>query len=107
VHRDLVADHVDRVRARHPPGTPTGDRLDAAVGDARRLDLDDASVDVTLLLGPLYHLPDLGDRLAALTEAARIVHVVDSSSPLIMPYSTNVALLDRRVLRCNRKGDPA
>lgn len=73
VHRDLVADHVDQVRARHPPGTPTGDRLDAAVGDARRLDLDDTSVDVALLLGPLYHLVDAGDRRVAMAEAARIV----------------------------------
>ena len=73
VHRDLVADHVGAVRARHRPGTPTGVRLDAAVGDARSLDIEDASVDVTLLLGPLYHLPDPDDRRAAIAEAARIV----------------------------------
>ncbi len=73
VHRDLVASHVDAVRARHRPGTPTGDRLDAAVGDARRLDLRDASVDVVLLLGPLYHLPDAEDRRAAISEAVRVV----------------------------------
>ncbi len=72
-HRDIVAAHVDHVRANHQPGTPTGDRLDAAVGDARRLDLDDGSVDAVLLLGPLYHLVDPADRRRALTEAARIV----------------------------------
>jgi len=40
---------------------------------ARSLDLEDGSVDAVLLLGPLYHLPDRADRLAALKEAARIV----------------------------------
>ncbi|MEM9563464.1 MAG: class I SAM-dependent methyltransferase [Actinomycetota bacterium] len=73
VHRDLVMSHVEHIRARHRPGTPTGDRLDAAVEDARRLDLDDASVDAVLLLGPLYHLVDPDDRRRAITEAARIV----------------------------------
>lgn len=73
LHRDLVASHVDAVRSRHRLGTPTGDRLDAAVGDARRLDLGDSSADVVLLLGPLYHLPDAGDRRAAISEAARVV----------------------------------
>jgi SAM-dependent methyltransferase len=73
VHRDLVASHVDAVRTRHPLGTPTGDRLDTAAGDARRLDLQDSAVDVILLLGPLYHLPDADDRRAAMAEAARVV----------------------------------
>ncbi len=73
VHRDLVASHVEAVRTRHRPGTPSGDRLDAAVGDARHLDLPDSSVDVILLLGPLYHLPDVDDRRAAITEAVRVV----------------------------------
>jgi ubiquinone/menaquinone biosynthesis C-methylase UbiE len=48
-------------------------RLTASVGDARRLDRDDASVDVVLLLGPLYHLVDAGDRRAALGEAFRVL----------------------------------
>src|SRR4029079_9566439 len=43
------------------------------VGDARSLSADDASVDVVLLLGPMYHLQELDDRLAALREAARVV----------------------------------
>lgn len=66
-HRDIVAGHVEEVRARHD------DAVDAAVGDARAVDLGDASVDVVLLLGPLYHLPDPGDRARALAETARIV----------------------------------
>lgn len=42
-------------------------------GDARALPYDDASADAVLLLGPLYHLVDRGDRLAALTEAGRVL----------------------------------
>jgi Methylase involved in ubiquinone/menaquinone biosynthesis len=47
--------------------------FDAVVGDARDLPLPDASCDAALLLGPLYHLPDRDDRIAALVEARRIV----------------------------------
>jgi SAM-dependent methyltransferase len=67
VHRDLVGHHVEQVRNRH------GNRVDTAVGDARALDLDDDSVDVVLLLGPLYHLEERRDRLQALDEARRVV----------------------------------
>jgi hypothetical protein len=43
------------------------------VGDARELDLGDASVDAVLLLGPLYHLRRRQDRVRALAEALRVV----------------------------------
>jgi SAM-dependent methyltransferase len=45
----------------------------AVVGDARRLEDADASADAVLLLGPLYHLVERGDRVRALTEAGRVV----------------------------------
>ena len=45
----------------------------ASVGDARALEQADASVDVVLLLGPLYHLTDRGERVQALQEALRVV----------------------------------
>ena len=67
LHRDVIAHHVDQVRARH------GAQVDAAVGDARALDLADESVDAVLLLGPLYHLDDQAGRLTALREAHRVV----------------------------------
>ena len=67
VHRDLVTHHVEQVRARH------GEKVDTDVGDATALDLPDASMDVVLLLGPLYHLPAADSRLRALREAARVV----------------------------------
>ena len=47
--------------------------LSCRVGDARALDFPAAVADVVLLLGPLYHLTEAGDRARALQEAARIV----------------------------------
>src|SRR4051812_23187446 len=61
---DLVPAHVDRAAAL--------DGVEAKVGDARSLEEPDQSVDACLLLGPLYHLPEQADRLAALTEAVRV-----------------------------------
>jgi ubiquinone/menaquinone biosynthesis C-methylase UbiE len=46
--------------------------FEAMVGDARKLEQADDSVDVTLLLGPLYHLVDAADRAQALAEARRV-----------------------------------
>jgi SAM-dependent methyltransferase len=65
IHRDLVADHVAQLKSRHP-------EIDSSVGDARTLDIPDSSVDVVLLLGPIYHLPERDDRILALREAGRI-----------------------------------
>ncbi|GAA3381995.1 class I SAM-dependent methyltransferase [Cryptosporangium minutisporangium] len=46
--------------------------VDAVRGDARRLDEPDDAYQATLLLGPLYHLTDRAERLAALREAVRV-----------------------------------
>jgi len=68
-HRDLMPLHV-RQLAQDAGGLT---ELHTAVGDARELDLADASVDAVLLLGPLYHLPRQEDRVQTLREARRIV----------------------------------
>jgi SAM-dependent methyltransferase len=70
-HRDLVGLHVQQVLDAlvERPGVA----IDTAIGDARRLDLLDASVDAVLLFGPLYHLPRRPDRVQALAEARRVV----------------------------------
>ena len=67
-HRDIVPLHVEQLRA----DATELQRIETAVGDARSLDLNDASVDAVLLLGPLYHLERRADRLQALREARRI-----------------------------------
>ena len=61
-HRDVVPLHVEQVRDANVARATVG----TAVGDARSLDLDDASVDAVLLLGPLYHLSQRRDRVRAL-----------------------------------------
>jgi SAM-dependent methyltransferase len=48
-------------------------RFVAAEGDARALAEPDASYDVVLLLGPLYHLVERDDRIRSLTEAHRVL----------------------------------
>jgi SAM-dependent methyltransferase len=47
--------------------------VSARVGDARHLEEADSSVDAVLLLGPLYHLLERSERLAAVAEAVRVV----------------------------------
>lgn len=60
---DPVPLHLEHARARG---------ISAELGDARALPWPDASFDAVLLLGPLYHLGERGDRLRALREAARV-----------------------------------
>lgn len=62
---DPVPAHIEQAAAL--PG------VTARLGDARALAADDATAQVVLLLGPLYHLPDPRERARALTEAARVV----------------------------------
>jgi len=62
---DPLPEHVAEAKTR--PG------VTATLGDARALPVADASVDAVLLLGPLYHLLDRADRVAAWAEARRAV----------------------------------
>jgi SAM-dependent methyltransferase len=66
---DIVPEHVEVARrlAERTPG------VTASLADARELPVPDAEFDAALLLGPLYHLTERDDRLAALREAARAV----------------------------------
>lgn len=60
---DPVPEHVSDAAAR--PG------VSAAVADARHLPVTDRGVDAVLLLGPLYHLLERAERVAAWREAGR------------------------------------
>jgi SAM-dependent methyltransferase len=64
---DPVPLHIEQAQAIEPPVAS------ATLGDARQLDWPDASVDVVLMLGPLYHLTEHMDRVRALQEANRVV----------------------------------
>jgi SAM-dependent methyltransferase len=67
---DPVALHVEQAGAASA-AQPDAPLASAVVGDARALPVDDSSVDVVLLLGPLYHLTHAADRARALQEARR------------------------------------
>jgi ubiquinone/menaquinone biosynthesis C-methylase UbiE len=63
----LVAE-AQRRSATHPRPLAS-----CGVGDARATNFPDASADIVLLLGPLYHLTAALDRARALDEAARVL----------------------------------
>jgi SAM-dependent methyltransferase len=65
---DPVPGHVATARAL----SPKAGSIDAQIGDARFLPFKDASMDAVLVLGPMYHLTEEQDRIAALREALRI-----------------------------------
>jgi ubiquinone/menaquinone biosynthesis C-methylase UbiE len=64
----------------------------AAVGDARYLDEPDASCDAVLLFGPLYHLTERAERMAALAEAWRVLR--PGGLALVVAISRVASLLD-------------
>ncbi|MFC4452213.1 class I SAM-dependent methyltransferase [Deinococcus sonorensis] len=68
---DAVPLHVEAA-LRRSAAAPRG-LASAVVGDARALPYPDATADMVLLLGPLYHLTDPQDWANALTEAFRCV----------------------------------
>jgi SAM-dependent methyltransferase len=68
--RDPMPRHIEEALNDDQPDRPLAS---AATGDARHLDFADESADAVLLLGPLYHLTDLEDRLVALREARRVL----------------------------------
>lgn len=68
---DPVARHVDEARERN---AECPRRLDATVvADGRAIPRPANSADAVLLMGPLYHLQKLTDRMAALSEARRLL----------------------------------
>jgi SAM-dependent methyltransferase len=68
---DPIESHV--AQAAEGLASVEGTTSRASVGEARKVDLPDGSVDVALLLGPLYHLVERSERHQALREAQRIL----------------------------------
>jgi ubiquinone/menaquinone biosynthesis C-methylase UbiE len=69
---DPVALHVEqaRIASSHDENS---ELASAEVGDARELPWREGTIDVVMLLGPLYHLTLADDRLRALAEARRVL----------------------------------
>ena len=71
---DPVPRHVDQAR-KASASQPTYPLATIGEGDARSLGQEDESVDVVLLMGPMYHLTSREDRIKALREAHRVLRV--------------------------------
>ena len=69
---DPVPLHVEQASAASQ-AQPDHPIAELYVGDARHLDRADDSVDVVLMMGPLYHLTEQNERIAALRESYRIL----------------------------------
>ena len=69
---DPVPLHVEQASAASQ-AQPDHPIVELCAGDARHLDRTDDSVDVVLMLGPLYHLTERNERIAALRESYRIL----------------------------------
>lgn len=67
---DPVPKHIQQAEKR---ARKSKQSFKAVLGEAGHLPFADQSVDVVILHGPLYHLQDQGDRLAALREAKRVL----------------------------------
>jgi SAM-dependent methyltransferase len=66
---DPIPLHVEQARRLAQEGPSFG----ADVGDARALSVGESSADAVVMMGPLFHLVDPGDRAAALAEARRVL----------------------------------
>ena len=78
VHAQWIAGLGHRVHVIDPESAQVTEAarlpgVTGCVGEARALPRADASADVVLLLGPMYHLPSRADRLLAWSEALRVV----------------------------------
>ena len=69
---DPVSKHLEQAREAST-SQPDHPLASVSEGDARSLSWADESVDLFLLMGPLYHLIIREDRLAALSEARRVL----------------------------------
>jgi ubiquinone/menaquinone biosynthesis C-methylase UbiE len=71
---DIVPLHIEQVQ-RQSSVLGAASLTAISLGDACHLDFADESAQVTLLLGPLYHLTEKSERLQALREAHRVLTV--------------------------------
>ena len=69
---DLVPTHVQAAKQKLGDSAPNS-TWTADVGDALNLEFPDASMDIVLLMGPLYHVQKSDERLSILHEAIRVL----------------------------------
>lgn len=69
---DPVAKHIQQAEKRSLKSKYS---FKCILGEARRLPIDDHSVDLVILHGPLYHLQDQAERIAVIKEARRVLKI--------------------------------
>lgn len=98
---ELIEHNIGRLReklAEAEPGSPG--RITVLKGNALDLSaLDDNSFDVTLMLGPMYHLYTRSDKLRALSEAVRVTR---PGGCLLVAYCMNEATVIQYVFGQNK-----
>jgi ubiquinone/menaquinone biosynthesis C-methylase UbiE len=91
---ELVQHNIDIFRKNTQPG----EQVTIRQGDARELPFEDECYDITLLLGPMYHLYTKVDQYRALSEAIR---VTKKGGLIFAAYCGNEATL---IQFCFRQG---
>jgi ubiquinone/menaquinone biosynthesis C-methylase UbiE len=69
---DIVPTHVQAAKQKLGGSAPNS-KWTASVGDAINMDFPDSSMDIVLLMGPLYHAQKSDERLSILHEAKRVL----------------------------------
>ena len=78
------------------------ERISAVCGNALDLsDLPDNTFDLTLVLGPMYHLYTKADKVTALKEAVRVTKI---GGHILVAYCMNEATVIQYVFGCNQLG---
>ncbi|MBR3289519.1 MAG: class I SAM-dependent methyltransferase [Clostridia bacterium] len=96
---ELVPLHVEQFKQ----ATRSGENVTVVQGDARDLAaFGDEQYDITLLLGPLYHLTDEADRKQVLSEALR---VTKHGGVVFAAYILNEMTVMNYLFRKNRIAD--
>lgn len=93
---ELVQHNLDILKSK----LDGSERIKACLGNALDLNmLEDNAYDITLLLGPMYHLYSEEDKLTALREAVRITK---PGGHILVAYCMNEAVIIQYVFGCNQ-----
>jgi len=65
---ELVPHNIEIFKANTKPG----EKISVVQGDARDIDFDDNTYDITLVLGPMYHLYNMEDKCSVISEVLRV-----------------------------------
>ena len=103
-HRVILVDPVSKhIQLAEKRSKKSKRKFTCIQGEARRLPMEDKAVDVVILHGPLYHLQDSADRIAALKEAQRILKI----GGVVLGFAITYAASSLAALQNGMLHDPA